>query len=115
MPKRRFLAALGVTAGLLAGGATAVALGTPGVAGAQTNGATTTQPATPSDQPGTPAPGGAGGSGHLCQHMGDGGSGNGSPGTSSGSSSGTSTSGGGPGNASNLGFRGRFGGGFARV
>src|SRR5262245_60973929 len=108
MRKRRFLAALGVTAGLVAGGATAIVLGTPGVSGAQTDGSTTTQPTTPSDQPATPAPGNQGRAGHNCPNMG------GQAGSGTGSS-GTSTSGGGTGDASNVRFRGRFGGGFARV
>lgn len=56
MRKNRFLAAVGVSVGLMAGGVTAVVLGVPGVSGAQTQETTppsTTAPAPESDSDGT--------------------------------------------------------------
>lgn len=103
MRKNRFLAALGVTVGLLAGGVTALALGTPAVSGAQT---TTSPPTTAppaqggsgdSQAPPTPAPGS--GRQHNCPNMG------GNGGTPAPNASGSSTTPADGASAAQLGFR----------
>ena len=57
MPKKRFLASLGVAAALAAGGVAAAVVGTTGISGAQTESPTTTAPATgPAPAPDGTAP-----------------------------------------------------------
>lgn len=112
MRKNRFLAALGVTVGLLAGGVTALVLGTPAVSGAQT---TTSPPTTAAptqggssdnQSPATPTPGG--GRPHNCPNMGGNGGTNGGTRAPNASGNSTAPSDGAP--AAQLGFR-RFSGG----
>ncbi len=63
MAKKKLIASVALTAGLLGGGAAGLILGVPGVSGAQT----TTVP----DNPGTTVPPDRppGGDGHNCPHM----------------------------------------------
>ena len=102
MRNRKFLAAAGVTAALVAGGATALILGTPGVSGAQTSGSAPTTVAPNTGNGGSGNTGGSGGmDGHHCTNMGG-----------SGGPSGTAPSSGAPNNtATQLGFH-HFRGGY---
>jgi hypothetical protein len=93
MPKNRLLASLAVTAGLLAGGATAIIFG-PTASGAQTS-TTEAPPTTAAPAPGgtttpTPAPGTARPHDGNCPNMGGSGAqGSGTPGTSGTSAGGS--------------------------